>query len=41
MPGGPADHKAMLRGLKEGRLTRNQLLVNATRVYRMAKLLTK
>ena len=40
MPGGPADHKAMLRGLKEGRLTRNQLLVNATRVYRMAKKLT-
>ena len=39
MPGGPADYKAMLKGLKEGRLTRDQLLVNATRVYRIAKLL--
>ena len=41
MPGSPADHKAMLRGLKEGRLTRDQLLVNATRIYHMAKLLTE
>ena len=41
MPGGPADHKAMLKGLKEGRLTRAQLLANATRVYRMALMLAK
>ena len=40
MPGGPNDLKAMLNGLKEGKLTREQLLVNATRVYRMAKMLT-
>ena len=41
MPGSPADYKAMRKGLKEGRLTRDQLLVNVTRVYRMAKKLTK
>ena len=41
MPGGPADHKAMLKGLKEGRLTRAQLLANATRVYRMALMLAE
>ena len=37
MPGGKADFKAMIKGLKEGQLTRRQLEVNATRVYRMAK----
>lgn len=40
MPGGPGDLKAMLAGLKEGRVTRRQLILNATRVYRMAKMLT-
>ncbi len=41
MPGSPKDLKAMLRGLKTGTLTRKQLEINATRVYRMAKHLTE
>ncbi len=41
MPGGAADFKAMMKGLKEGRVTRRQLQINATRVYRMAKKLTE
>ena len=41
MPGGKGDFKAMLKGLKEGLVTRRQLAINATRVYRMAKMLTK
>ncbi len=41
MPGSPKDLKNMLRGLKTGTLTRKQLEINATRVYRMAKLLSK
>ena len=40
MPGGTGDYKAMMKGLKEGRVTRRQLQINATRVYRMAKKLT-
>ena len=40
MPGGMGDYKAMMKGLKEGLVTRRQLQLNATRVYRMAKKLT-
>ena len=40
MPGGTGDYKAMMKGLKKGRVTRRQLQINATRVYRMAKKLT-
>ena len=42
MPGGKADLKAMLKGLqKEGLVTRRQLEINATRIVRMARKLTK
>ena len=41
MPGGKGDLKAMLKGLADGLLTRRQLEINATRVYRMAKKLTE
>ncbi len=41
MPGGKGDLKAMQKGLKEGRLTRRQLMINASRVYRMAKQLSE
>lgn len=41
MPGGKGDLKAMLKGLKDGLVTRKQLQINATRVLRMAKELTK
>ena len=40
MPGGKADHKNVMAGLANGSVTRQQLQVNATRVYRMAKELT-
>lgn len=40
MPGGPGDLKAMLDGMKDGTLTRRQLMINATRVFRLAKKLT-
>ena len=40
MPGGPDDLKHMLKGLKDGILTRRQLQINATRVLRMANRLT-
>lgn len=40
MPGGSGDYKAMLRGLKDGSLSRKQLQINASRVYRMARRLT-
>ena len=40
MPGGKADHKSMMQGLADGTLTRKQLQINATRMYRMAKELT-
>ncbi len=36
MPGCKADYDNILKGIKEGELTRQQLQVNATRVYRMA-----
>ena len=41
MPGGPADLKAMRNGLKNGTLTRRQLMINGTRVFRLVKKLTK
>ncbi len=41
MPGGKKDLQAILKGLKGRRLSRHQLDVNATRVYRMAKKLVK
>ena len=40
MPGGKGDYKNMMEGLTKGSLSREQLLINATRVYRMAKELT-
>jgi beta-glucosidase len=40
MPGCKADFKNMEKGLADGSLTRQQLRINATRVYRMAKELT-
>ncbi len=40
MPGGPGDLKAMLKGLKTGHITRQQLMINATRIVRMIKRLT-
>lgn len=41
MPGGRGDYKAMLRGLKSGVVSREQLQINASRVYRMAQKLVK
>lgn len=40
MPGCSGDLKAMLAGLKEGTVTRKQLMINATQVLRMARKLT-
>ncbi|MBO4848098.1 MAG: glycoside hydrolase family 3 C-terminal domain-containing protein [Clostridia bacterium] len=39
MPGGRSDLKAMLKGLKSGAVTRWQLVINASRVIRTARLL--
>ena len=41
MPGGMGDYKALMKGLKDGAVTRRQLQINATRVLRMAKRLTE
>lgn len=41
MPGGPKDYKTLLTALKSGEVSRKQLEINATRVYRMALKLTK
>ena len=41
MPGRPGDLKAMREGLKNGTVTRRQLLVNGARVLRLAKKLTE
>ena len=41
MPGCKADYDNILKGLADGDLTRKQLEINATRVYRMAKQLNK
>ena len=40
MPGGPGDLRAILEGLKDGTVSRRQLMINAARVYRLAKKLT-
>ena len=40
MPGCQGDYQDILAGLKEGDLSREQLLVNASRLYRMAQELT-
>ena len=40
MPGCKDDYKSILQGLSDGSVTRQQLLINATRMYRMAKELT-
>ena len=37
MPGGKGDYNALLKGLKDGTVSRKQLQINATRVYRLAK----
>ena len=41
MPGCKKDLKNMLKGLSDGSVTREQLQINATRVYRMGKELSK
>lgn len=41
MPGNAGDLKNMLKGLKDGIVSRKQLEINATRIYRMAKRLVK
>jgi beta-glucosidase len=41
MPGGMGDFKAVMKGLKDGAVTRRQLQINATRVLRIAKKLTE
>lgn len=41
MPGSAGDLKAMLSGLRKGTVTRHQLEVNATRVLRLARLLSE
>jgi len=40
MPGCKADFRNMMKGLADGTLTRKQLMINATRICRMAKELT-
>ena len=40
MPGTKADYEDILNGLKSGRLSRDQLLINATRLYRLARQMT-
>ena len=40
MPGCKGDFKDMMKGLRDGSLTREQLRINATRIARMAKALT-
>lgn len=37
MPGRKIDYESMLEGLKDGSLSREQLQINATRIYRMAR----
>ncbi len=41
MPGSQEDYKEILTAVKEGTLDRHQLLINATRVYRMSKKLAE
>ena len=37
MPGCRADHADILNGLKSGELSREQLLINVSRLYRLAR----
>lgn len=37
MPGSQRDYNDFLEGIREGRVSREQLLINATRIYRLAK----
>lgn len=41
MPGGKADFKDILAALKNGSLSRKQLEINGTRVYRLIRLLAQ
>lgn len=41
MPGSKDDYEALLIGLREGSVSRKQLLQNTTRIYRMAEKLSK
>ena len=41
MPGGAGDLKAMMKGLREGAVTRRQLQINASRIIRTARKLTE
>ena len=41
MPGTKADYDDILSALRSGALTREQLLVNVTRLYRLARELTR
>lgn len=41
MPGSKNDFKKMKKGLNNGSLTREQLMINVTRVYRLAKQISK
>ena len=41
MPGTKADYDDILQALKDGRLTREQLLINASRLYRLAREMTR
>ena len=41
MPGSKGDFKAMMKGLKDGLVTRRQLEINATRTVRMAERLAE
>ena len=41
MPGSMGDYRALLRGLKDGTVSRRQLERNATRIVRLAKTLTE
>lgn len=41
MPGGAGDFKAMKKGLKDGLVTRRQLMISVARVFRLAKKLTE
>ena len=41
MPGGIGDWKDIFAGIKNGKLRRNQLLVNGTRVYRICRQLSE
>ena len=41
MPGGKREYRNVLNALRDGRLSRRQLEINATRVYRLTKKLVR